>query len=39
MIESLMAMIPPDQLESFENLRMLFDSTSYDDNNKSDENE
>lgn len=39
MIESLMAMIPPDQLESFENLRMLFDSMSYDDNNKSDENE
>lgn len=39
MFENLKAMIPPEQMKTFENLRMLFDSMSYDDNNKSDENE
>ena len=38
MFENLKSMIPPEQLETFENLRMLFGSMSYDDNNKSDEN-
>lgn len=32
LIEALKAMIPPEQMETFENLRMLFDSMSYDDN-------
>lgn len=36
--ESLRSMIPPDQMETFENLRMLFDSESYDDSNKPNEN-
>lgn len=35
LIESLKAMLPPEQMETFENLRMLFDSMSYDDNKKS----
>jgi hypothetical protein len=35
MFESLKAMIPPEQMRTFENLRMLFGSMSYDDNNKS----
>lgn len=34
MFESLKSMIPPEQIETFENLRMLFDSMSYDDNEK-----
>ncbi len=34
LIEALKAMIPPEQMETFENLRMLFDSMSYDDNKK-----
>lgn len=38
-IEALKAMIPPEQMETFENLRMLFDSPSYDDNKKSEEDE
>lgn len=38
MFDSLKAMIPSEQMGTFENLRMLFDSMSYDDNNKSDEN-
>jgi hypothetical protein len=38
MMESLKAMIPPEQMGTFENLRMLLGSMSYDDNNKSDEN-
>lgn len=37
MFESLKSMIPPDQMETFENLRMLFDTESYDDSNKSNE--
>lgn len=36
MFESLKAMIPPDQMGAYENLRMLFGSPSYDDNSKSD---
>lgn len=36
MFEALKAMIPPDQMEAFENLRMLFGSKSYDNNSKSD---
>lgn len=35
LIESLKAMIPPEQMETFENLRMLFETMSYDDNKKS----
>lgn len=35
--ETLKAMIPPEQMETYENLRMLFDTPSYDDSNKSDE--
>lgn len=38
MMESLKAMIPPEQMGTFENLRMLLGPMSYDDNNKSDEN-
>ncbi len=38
MFESLKTMISPDQMETFENLRMLFGSTSYDDNKKPTEN-
>lgn len=38
MFEALKAMIPPEQMGTFENLRMLFGSMSYDDNSKSDEN-
>jgi hypothetical protein len=38
MFEELKAMIPPDQMETFENIRMLFGSMSYDDSNKPDEN-
>ena len=38
MFESLKAMIPPDQMGAFENLRMLFGSPSYDDNSKSNKN-
>jgi len=34
LIEALKAMLPPEQIETFENLRMLFDSMSYDDNKK-----
>ena len=37
MFESLKSMIPPDQMETFENLRMLFDTESYDDSNKPNE--
>lgn len=37
MFDSLKAMIPSDQMGTFENLRMLFDSMSYDDSNKLDE--
>ncbi|NLJ96061.1 MAG: hypothetical protein GX321_02815 [Clostridiales bacterium] len=35
MFDSLKSMISPDQMETFERLRMLFDSQSYDDNSKS----
>jgi len=35
LIESLKAMIPPEQMETFENLRILFETMSYDDNEKS----
>lgn len=38
MFESLKSMITPDQMGAFEKLRMLFDSPSYYDNSKSDEN-
>lgn len=38
MFESIKSIIPPDQMETFENLRMLFGSTSYDDSNKPGEN-
>lgn len=38
MFEELKIMITPDQMQTFENLRMLFGSASYDDSNKSDEN-
>lgn len=38
MFESLKSMIPPDQMETFKNLRMLFESESYDDSNKPNEN-
>ena len=38
MFESLKSMISPDQMGTFERLRMLFESQSYDDNSKSDEN-
>jgi hypothetical protein len=37
MFESLKSMIPSDQMETFENLRMLFDTESYDDSNKPNE--
>ncbi|MBH1942176.1 hypothetical protein I5677_14850 [Mobilitalea sibirica] len=36
MLEMLKAMIPPEQQSTFENLSMLFNSMSYDDNNKTD---
>lgn len=39
MFESLKALIPPEQMETFENLRMLFDSMSYDDNEKTESDE
>lgn len=38
MFEELKTMITPDQMDTFENLRMLFASTSYDDSNKTHEN-
>ncbi len=38
MFEELKTMIPPEQMQTFENLRMLFGSASYDDSNKSNEN-
>lgn len=38
MFEELKSMITPDQMQTFENLRMLFGSMSYDDNNKPNEN-
>ena len=38
MFESLKSMISPDQMQTFENLRMLFGATSYDDSNKPSEN-
>ena len=34
MFEELKTMITPDQMQTFENLRMLFGSASYDDSNK-----
>jgi hypothetical protein len=37
MINALKTMIPPEQMSTFENLRMLFNAMSY-DNNKSDHN-
>lgn len=37
MINMLKNMIPPEQLSTFENLRMLFNTMSYDDNSKSDQ--
>lgn len=38
MFDMLKNMIPPDQMNTFENLRMLFNTMSYDDNSKSDQN-
>ncbi|TAH68165.1 MAG: hypothetical protein EWM47_08290 [Anaerolineaceae bacterium] len=38
MFEELKSMITPDQMQTYENLRMLFGSMSYDDNNKPNEN-
>ncbi|NLK99823.1 MAG: hypothetical protein GX271_04080 [Clostridiales bacterium] len=38
MFEELKSMIPPDQMQTFENLRMLFGSMSYDDSKKPNEN-
>jgi hypothetical protein len=37
LFESIKSMIPPDQMETFENLRMLFEPKSYDDSNKPNE--
>ena len=37
MFEELKALIPPEQMQAYENLRMLFGSMSYDDSNKVDE--
>lgn len=37
MLDMMKSMIPPEQMDTFENLRMLFQSMSYDDNNKSDQ--
>lgn len=36
MLHMLKNMIPPDQINTFENLRMLFNTMSYDDNSKAD---
>lgn len=38
MFESLKSLVPPDQMQTFEKLRMLFGSSSYDDSNKANEN-
>ncbi len=38
MFDMLKNMIPPEQMSTFENLRMLFNTMSYDDNSKSDHN-
>lgn len=38
MFDSIKSMVPPDQMETFEKLRMLFGLDSYDDNKKPDEN-
>jgi hypothetical protein len=37
MLDMLKNMIPPDQMSTFENLRMLFNTMSYDDSSKSDQ--
>lgn len=38
MLDTLKTMLPPEKMDTFENLRMLFNNMSYDDNNKSNQN-
>jgi hypothetical protein len=37
MFEMLKSMVPPEQLGTFENIRMLLNTMSYDNNSKSDD--